>query len=134
MTTLKRLSKRRRWLPAVAVVAALVTGCLPVVDDPAARDRVIGMLRAGELATVDDWRKDVIYLLPADLDQLSEGGEIAVERSDNALVVVFFDFRGLNHYTGWMYSSGVAPIDDPFGNESFSAAKIVPHWYRVDAG
>jgi len=134
MTIRHSLPARRRWLATIVVVAALITGCFPIADDPAAREKVIDMLRAGQLATVEDHRKDFIYLLPANLDHVSQGGEIAVERSGDSLLVVFFDFRGLNHYTGWVYSSGVAPVEDPLGNVPFSAVEIAPHWYRVDAG
>jgi hypothetical protein len=129
-----RIPLRARWLAAFLVVAALVVGCLPVADDPSARAKVLEMLRAGQLATVDDWRKDSTYLLPAGLDHLSQGGDIWVERRDGNLEVVFFDFRGLNHYTGWVYSSGGALTEDPLGNEPFQATEIAPNWYRVDAG
>jgi hypothetical protein len=138
-TSVERMTRQRfphppRWLAALVLLTALLTGCLPVADDPGAREKVIEMLRAGQLATVEDWRKDYIYLLPPDLDHVSQGGEIAVERLGDSLVVVFFDFRGLNHYTGWVYSSVAAPVEDPLGNVPFSAVEVAPHWYRVDAG
>jgi hypothetical protein len=132
--TRNRRSLAPGWLAVLALLSMLLAGCLPVADDPGAREKVIELLRAGQLATVDDWRKDSIYLLPADLDHVSQGGEVAVERSGDSLVVVFFEFRGLNHYTGWVYASGAAPSEDPLGNVPYSAIEIAPHWYRVDAG
>ena len=125
---------RRHSFAVIALLAGFVAGCLPVADDPAARERVIDLLRAGQLASVDDWRKDFIFVLPADLESVSQGGEIAVERSGDSLVVVFFDVRDLNHYTGWVYSSGGVPVEDPLGNDPFSAVEVAAHWYRVDAG
>ncbi len=123
-----------RLLATTVLLAVVVGGCLPVADDPAGREKVLDLLRAGQLATVDDWRRDRNYLLPPGLDHLSQGGDIVVERRADSLVVVFFDFRGLNHYTGWVYSSGAAPTEDPLGNDPFTATEVAPHWYRVDAG
>jgi hypothetical protein len=135
------LKRMRSWpgLPAVAVAMAVaivcVGGCLPIGDDPDGRSRVVELARAGELKTVDDWRRDWIFLLPDELDHVSSGGEVVVERNGDDLLVVFFDFRGLNHWTGWLYTtSGDPPPDDPLGNHPFKAEQIAPNWFRIDAG
>ena len=124
----------RRLIDATAVVVMVLLACLPTADDPAGRQEVLDMLRRDELATVDDWRRDRVYLLPPELDHASEGGEISVHRDGASLVVLFFDFRGLNHYTGWVYSSEGQLTEDPQGNQPFISKEIAPNWYRVDAG
>jgi hypothetical protein len=99
----------RRGLTTRATIALLLTAttfsaCLPTPDDPEARARVV------------------------------QGGEIVVVHEGNELIVVFFDFRGLNHYTGWVYASGDSLESDPLGNRPFQADRIAPNWFRVDAG
>ncbi len=71
--------------------------------------------------------------LPADLAHTSADGEVVVVKRGEDLTVVFFDFRGINHYTGWVYSSNGKLDVDPLGNRNWTAETIGPNWFRVDA-
>jgi hypothetical protein len=121
-------------LVAIVVFVLFAAGCLPIADDPASRAQVVELARAGKLAAVNDDRRDTVFLLPRGLDHVSQGGEVHVEHDGDELVVVFFDFRGLNHYTGWVYTSTDKLEDDPLGETPFTSQRVAPNWFRVDAG
>lgn len=57
-----------------------------------------------------------------------------VLRRDGQLTVIIFDFRGLNHYTGWVYRSDGVLTADPSGNQPFEVERVEGNWFRVDAG
>jgi len=120
----------------VLVVLASIFGVIPMADDPGSRAQVVELARDGKLALPDDERREWgdTFILPDDLAHASRGGEVVVLRDANSLVVVFFDFRGFNHYTGWVYTSDDALAEDPMGNHPFKAERIAPNWFRVDAG
>lgn len=111
----------------------LVNGCLPIADDPSARERVVDLAKGGNLTSRDG---SFVYTLPGDLSGVSQGGEVVVihDEGTDAWTIVFFDFRGLNHYTGWIYESTGVLERDPLGNQPFKADSIGPNWFRVDAG
>lgn len=121
-----------RLVALLVLALTVVAACGSAVDDPPARRKVVDLARAGALAPRgdDDW----IGLLPDDLEHTSTGGEVAITRLGDRLIVVFFDFRGLNHYTGWVYDSADALTEDPLGNRPFKADRIEANWFRVDAG
>jgi hypothetical protein len=121
-----------RGIALCLLAATALAGCLWAVDDQSGREKVIPLVEAGALGPGPGF--DTLGL-PDDLAHLSNGGEVVEIREGDALIVVFFDFRGLNHYTGWVYrSTGDIGDEDPLGNRPFTAKPIAPHWWRVDAG
>jgi hypothetical protein len=113
----------------IAILGGL-SGC--VADDPACRDKVVALARDDTLESGHTARFD-LFMLPGDLKGCSQGGMVNVER-DGGLIVVFYDVRGTDHYTGWIYASTDTLREDPMGEEPFKANRIAPNWFRVDAG
>ena len=118
--------------PALSIaLAVVVAACGFAADDAAGRERALALVREGRLPAGEGYAS---LALPDDLDHVSEGGEVAVIGSATAPeAVVFFRFRGLNHYTGWVYSP--TPLsEDPLGNQPFEAKPLGGGWYEVNAG
>jgi hypothetical protein len=146
----RHLAPRRIFVAVVAAIAAVAMGLVtwlvlmvatfgnlpPIPNDVEGRAEVVELARAGALALPDDERRDWgdVFVLPDNLDHVSRGGEVVVQRQGGDLVVVFFDFRGLNHYTGWVYASGDRLTEDPLGESPYSIERIGPNWFQVDAG
>ena len=118
-------------LTLLVVTLASVTACLPVADDQEAREQIVDLARSGELVPAEGIN---VFIVPVGLNHASRDGEVIVRQEGGGLTVVFFDFRGLNHYTGWVYTSVDALPLDPLGNHPFKAEALSPNWYRVDAG
>jgi hypothetical protein len=94
------------------------------------RVRVVELLKSGELLSPPGLER---LTLPPEFASASEGGEVVRLREGDVLTVVFFRFRGLNHYTGWVYSDA-AVTEDPLGNQPFQARDLGGGWYEVNAG
>jgi hypothetical protein len=107
-----------------------LVGCDDARDDPAGRAEVVEMVMAGTLGPgpgIDT------LAVPERLRHVSTGGEVVGIRDRDAWIVVFFKFRGLNHYTGWIYSEREL-TEDPLGNRPFEATPLGPNWYSVTVG
>lgn len=118
-------------LALLVIALTALTGCLPVGDDPDARGQVVDLARSDKLIQAEGFD---VFALPDGLRHASRDGQVIVLRHDADLTVVFFDFRGLNHYTGWVYTSADSLRLDPLGNDPFKADPLGPNSYRVDAG
>jgi hypothetical protein len=126
----RRMIKALR-LALVVMILTSLTSCLPVADDQDAREQVVDLARSDKLVRAEGFD---VFVVPDGLDHASRDGQVIVLRDGADLTVVFFDVRGLNHYTGWVYTSLDALPLDPLGNDPFQATRLGPHWYRVDAG
>jgi len=129
-------SVARRRRPLVLAIAATVLaaagtlGCESGLQRDDARERVVDMIKSAELPGPLGLKR---LTLPPALAIASDSGEVMTLREGQALTVVFFDFRGLNHYRGSVYSE--RPLEtDPLGNSPFKATRVADNWYTVEAG
>jgi hypothetical protein len=127
---------RWRWYPQLLVAMAFLVcqiilgSCVGNTASQGARERVVEMIESGELHVPEGLTR---ISLPRELVHASSGGTIMTLREPDSLAIVFFDFRGLNHYTGWVYTTA-ALTEDPLSNRPFRATPIGDNWYRVEAG
>jgi hypothetical protein len=119
--------------PLILVLAVTLGGCGLTRDDAGARDEVVALPKAGRLQPSDGFA-GAASALPNEYASLSDGGEVLVtDRSEGSFTLIFFKFRGLNHYTGWVYSESDL-VEDPLGHQPFVAQPIGGNWYEVIAG
>lgn len=124
---------RSRTFLTFATALVWLAACGAPRDDQTGREQIVGLVRVHALEATEHSDE---FVLPDGLEGLSNGGHVWVVRDDasGALVVVFMDFRGLNHYTGWVYSSSGVLDEDPLGHQPFTAKEYAKNWFLVDAG
>ena len=74
-----------------AAAAVALTGCDTASDDPAGRERVVNMVKAGQLPPGEGFET---LALPGELDHVSTGGEVVGLHQGNAWVVRLLPIPG----------------------------------------
>ena len=92
----------------------------------AAREQVVSMVLAGELADTDMRGKVV---LPDRLSHLSAGGEIAVFKVPDRVTVFFYSHRGVFVSGGFAYVSDNVFGEYDFGHLFDKRIKLQDYWY-----
>ncbi|MDT8900715.1 hypothetical protein [Anaeroselena agilis] len=91
-----------------------------------AREQVVAMVRAGELADTDLRGKVV---LPDRLSYLSAGGEIAVFKVPDRVTVFFYSHRGILMSAGFAYVSDNVFGEYDCGHLFGKRIKLQDYWY-----
>jgi hypothetical protein len=96
----------------------------------AAREKVVGMVRSGELHSDRPDEPDLIHL-PFWYGHVSEDGVIMLERRGDATAIFFFTFRGiLDNFSGFIYrSDDNPPFNSDFGGDFKEMKKLRSHWF-----
>jgi hypothetical protein len=125
---------RNRARIAIILIATVLVigGCLGVADDQGNRQQVVELARDGQLSPAAGFD---VYALPGEFANLSDSGEVVVLRGD-ALTVMFYKVRGLNHFTGWVYrSNDTLDSSDPLiDGRPATIERLSQNWFFVTVG
>jgi hypothetical protein len=92
------------------------------------REEIIKMVESGTLNSSTGLTK-----LPYKYKNLSDGGEIVIERNENEILILFFTYRGmLDNFSGYVYSSNdQKPIQNDFDGDIKQVEKMEKNWYFI---
>lgn len=115
---------RSGWLVVVVAAAVVLATWKPRRTTRSDATRAIELLRAGSLRP----DRPGVYLSPrtSPLSRLVARSSLIAMASRGR--PVFLQLRGLNHYTGWVYSEEPS-TEDPLGNEPFQATDLGQNRY-----
>lgn len=142
----RRFRSIRSYIPlAVHMLTVVILLKVPFDDikidldyrlNRARRMEVVRMIESGELTEADPERPGLISLPRGYRGTSKGGGDVLVERTDDATYVLFFFYRGiLGHFSGVMYRSDDSePEEGDFGGEYVQILRNEENWYWVVAG
>lgn len=91
------------------------------------REEIVKLIIAG-----DSEKYSGIVDLPKNYRHLSSSEVVEVERSDKAITILFFVYRGLDDYTGYLYTSDEGDLPDGYIDcSNCESEKLTENWYWV---
>jgi energy-coupling factor transporter transmembrane protein EcfT len=135
---IKDLIKNKNWKPIpIQMITVLLVFFFPFTDvildinfkiKKDEREEIIKMVETETLKSSAGLTK-----LPDKYKNISDGGEIVIERNDNDNLILFFTYRGmLDNFSGYVYSpNDQKPVQNDFDGEIKQIEKIENNWYFV---